>query len=1265
MITNRLLFAAMVLAAGLAAAQGTDAILSGTVTDPGGLPIPAAQVQAENATTKVVSTTQTNAAGLYVFAALPPGRYRVSAEMQGFSKLAINEVELEVGARVSLNLRLEVGTVAQTVEVSAQNETILGYSTASVGGIVTSKKVLELPVIGRNVLNFTTTQAGTSGDNFSGARIGSLNITMDGVNVQDNRINLGISSPFFISTDLVEEFRVVTSPADVTMGRGSGQISIVTRSGGNEFHGSLFHTLRNPLMNANTWFNNQRGINPETGRPVSPRADLKQNQFGGRIGGPVIRQRTFFHVNYEGLRQRTTAATTATVHTAPARQGLFRFFPGVQNGNANATTPTVDLNGNPVRPANATGVLQTVSVLGRDPNRPSLDPTGIVKKRLDRMPLPNNFRTGDGLNTAGFTWNRSSAVDRDQISVKGDHHFNAQHRASFSYLDEGRIDGNSFLAQPYPDSVGGDTVRGGPIYNLAVTSTLRPTVLNEFRFSANRHSFRFRAPWEISSDVLGTIGGQPVTVVPVLTTNFVNTSNDPQGRISPVYEFSDHLSWQRGRHALKFGAEIRFLSTNGFNSFDVLPRANIGTGGVAVTNISTGANPIPGIGANATGATNLLNDLSGTLSNLVQAFNSPGGPTPVFIGGEGKRRTWRHRNHSFFIADDWKVTPYLTLTAGLRYEYFGVPFEANGKAAALAGGSGAIFGLSGTTFADLYQPGRVAGSLTRVELVGHQSTNSGKSLYGNDWNNFAPALGIAYSLPGKGGIWGKLFGDRRTVLRAGYGWGYERSSLRIVDVVAGDQPGLRERQVFTSGSILNLSNSRLPLTPRGQPLATVPVTDRTQTIRSYDSGLRVPYVQNFSFGLQRALPGQWVLDVRYVGNKGTRLVRGADINEQNIFETKILEAFTTTLAGGNHPLMDQIFMGINLAGLGTVNGTSIRGSELVRRNSTTLSMLAAMDVASFANYLNTSTQFAGSVGGLLRRVNLPENFVVANPQFASARLSGNFANSTYHSLQVELNRRFANGFTVQSNYTWSRALGEEEGDGQEQNDSYRDGRNRRFDKRLLSFHLTHAVRSNVIYDLPFGPQRRFLNRAPAWIARIIEGWQVGAIYNIFSGSPLALTSGVNSYNTFGDNTPTVVGNLDKGSGTVSVDGGGVQYFKGWRPVSDPALANMPQAIAAVSTRRAIADESGRIILVNPTPGTLGTLAQRFLEGPGSFRLDMNVVKRIRLSESKHFELRMDATDVTNSPQWNDPNTDINSTNFGRITGAGGNRIVQVGLRFTF
>lgn len=1231
--------------------QSVDAVLSGSVSDSTGAVVANVKLIATNVTTGVRHETSSNVQGVYVFPALQPGTYRVEAEHPGFRRYVLEGLALEVGARLQINVKLDVGAITESVEVRAESENLLGYATASVGGMLSGQKVLDLPLPARDALGLVLTQAGMVGDNFAGNRTAALNITMDGINIQNQRNHNGLSTPVFTSVDRVEEFRVITAPADAEFGRGSGQVQMISRSGGNEFHGSLFEFHRNTVLNANTWFNNQRGRDPRTGDMISPRNNLIRNQFGGRIGGPIFKNKTFFHFLYDAQRIRARSAVTSTVYTEAARRGIYRFFPGARNGNAESLSPSVDLFGNP-----RAGDLQSINVFRYDPNRNSADPTGLMARVFEVMPLPNNFRTGDGLNTAGYTWQRRSTDDFDVFNIRLDHNWRA-HRITYSYNAEKEFEDNTRYEQAYPAAPGGTIRRRDRFHSLAVLSTFRSNLLNEFRAGVLRPDYRAMAPWEIeeNANFFPRAGGQMFLPVLSLVTDPVVTDDDPVRLFSPLYQFVNNVSWIRGKHAFKGGVDARFPSSNSFNSTDVMPRANFGTGGVPVLNLNT----VPGIGQNLNNAISMLNDLSGSLNSVVQALNATGGANPQYQPGLYKYRHWKRPELAFFFKDDFKVTPNLTLNLGVRWEYYGVPYDPNGRTAALEGNSGNIFGLSGTTFADVYRPGVLNGSLTRVALIGPGTSAPDRKLYNEDFNNFAPAVGLSWALP-------KL---KKTILRIGYGINYERQSLRLIDVVSGDQPALRERVVFQTGSYLDLRSVRLPLAPVGVPLTTIPVTDRAQTVRSADQGLRTPYIQNWNVSLQREVARNMVFEMRYVGSKATKLIRGADINERNIFENGILDAFLTTQSGGNSPLLDRIFMGLNVPGVGVVNGTTITGSDAVRGISTTQAHLFGNNVASFAEYLNTTTQFTNVRGGLLRRAGLAENFVIANPQFSSARLLGNYANSSYHSLQLEFIKRFSGGWTYQGNYTWSKALGEEDGDGDELNRSYRSGRDRRLDKKLLGFNIAHVVRQSGTFEFPFGPGKRFLNKGGV-IGRIVERWQVGGIVNLFTGTPITVFSGRASFNSFNAaSTPaTAARDIDKTLGTLQRVGNGVIYFGGLQAVQDPSVQLMTERnnIRRSSTLQAITDASGNLLFVNALPGSPGTTSIGFLEGPGEVRFDLNLVKRIRLRERVSMELRADAISALNRPNFSNPTTDINSVNFGRITSTvSGARIMVLGARINF
>lgn len=1242
---------AILVACASLSAQNPTASLSGSVSDRTQAVISNVFVSAKQTQTGVVFKTTTNHSGVYSFPSLPLGKYEITAEMAGFQTQTLSNITLEIGARLSYDFELGLAQVGSAVEVIATGDTLINTVVSSVGGVVSGEQVLRLPIVSRNAFGFTTLQAGTQGGNFAGARIGALNITIDGINVQDNRINSGIFSTSTASVDIIEEFRVVTSPADAEYGRGSGQIQARTRSGTNQFHGSVFELHRNTVLNANTWFNNQRGRDAN-GNLISPRNRLVLNNFGGRIGGPIRRNKTFFHFNYEGTQQATRAAVNTTVLTPTARTGMFRYFPGVRNGNSEAAVPTVDLGGNPVRPAAATGDFQSVNLLRYDTNRSALDPSGTSQRFLAFTPTPNNFRFGDGLNTAGFTWSRPRQFTANLYRVKVDHNFNSKHRMDVSWQREADNDVNGFQAQPFPTAPGGTVSSWTHFLSVGLDSTITSRVLNQFRIGFNRPWVRFNSPWEIfGRDALGQQGKDVFFPAFVSFTNPL-VDQDPQGRISPVYQLADTISFTSGKHSFKAGFDLRYVSSNGFNSFSVVPRANVGSGVLSATPITN----IPGIGVNNGVATNILNDITGTIANKVQAFNATGGVNPQFVAGEPRQRTWRQRELGFFFKDDWRLRKDLTLNLGLRWDYYGVPYEALGRLAATKNGSAGLFGLSGTDFSALFHPGVLTGALTQVELIGRNSPNASRGVVRPDRNNFSPAVGLTWQLP-------KL--QRETVLRIGYGWGYERNSLRNLDVYGADVPGLRVVNNYRSSTALKFANMPV-LSPGDVPLSTVPLTDRGQTMYGWDSGLVYPYVQNWNASITHRLPGKFTLDVRYVGSKGTRLLRATNINEANIFENGILDAYRVTQAGGNAPLFDRVFGGLNISGFGLVDGQAGRtGSSAIRFLQP--AAFANNNAATIATYLNSNT-LAGLPGNLLRRASLPENFVVANPQFAGVQYVGNFSGSTYNSLQTEVTRQFSRNLQMQANWTWSRTIGDDEGAGQDLLNSFRTNRNRRFDKRVLGYHRTHVIRSNWIYQLPLGRNQKFLGGAGGVLDRVVGGWEVAAIYNVFTGTPISFTSGRQSFNSFSaDNNADVAGALNQDAFRVAVGGNGVQYFSGLKTVDDPYRQQLTtlQNIRNTSALFAVADANGNIVLRNPVPGTIGNLSDNVAYGPGSFRLDVRIGKRIRISETKDFQFYIDAENASNSPQWDLPNTDINSANFGRITGAGGTRILAVTGRFNF
>ena len=346
-----------------AMAQTTNATLGGTVADPSGAFIPGVTVTATNTATGIVNTAVTNESGVYQFASLQTGSYKVSAELPGFQTQVVNNFTLGISQQARLNFALQVGAVSQTVEVAVAADSELKTTSASVATVLPQAQLQDLPLGSRNIQNLLLTMAGTgpqsldvgqNGEidgNFAGGRTSAVNVTRDGFVNSDGRYTHGEFSQTYTSPDLVEEVKVVTAGVDAENGRGAGQVQMVTRSGSNRFNGAVFWTNRNSKLDANNFFNNLNGVKPDF---------ENRNQFGFRIAGPIIKNKTFFFFLLDEQRDVTRSTVVGTVLTPQARNGVFRFFPGVDNANVLSTAkpPTVDRFGNPIQPTGATGPLQ-------------------------------------------------------------------------------------------------------------------------------------------------------------------------------------------------------------------------------------------------------------------------------------------------------------------------------------------------------------------------------------------------------------------------------------------------------------------------------------------------------------------------------------------------------------------------------------------------------------------------------------------------------------------------------------------------------------------------------------------------------------------------------------------------------------------------------------------------------------------------------------------------------------------------------------------
>jgi hypothetical protein len=1252
------------LLASQAFAQNVNATVGGTVTDSTGAVLPGATVTISGIDTGVKTTTISNESGAYQFSSLQAGNYRVAAELPGFQEFVYGRVTLDVGAQLRLNFTLSVAGGATNVEVAVAESPLLA-TTATVGGVINGQQILDLPLIDQSASSLALTQPQFAGGIGTGVSVAggstiSLLTTVNGISVSNTRLDRagGLQSfQLTQSVDLVEEVKVISSPADAESGRALGQVQMIVRSGTNQFHGSAVDGIRNTALNANTFWNNFRGL---------PRQDLKRNQYAARLGGPIRKNKTFFFVLYAGNRQVSSAASTATVLTQQARDGNFRFFPGAINANASATSnPTVDSNGNPVQPATATGPLQTISVFNRDPNRPAADPTGLIQKYVGMTPLPNDFTVGDGLNTAGYTWQVPSFSNSDQFTGKIDHYLSQNHHLNVVLTNQ--HDWYTSTAPIYPaiKAIGVSQVHSW-FASLNLASTLKTNLLNEFKAGFQHPDLNqvsgtraYPGVYPSSNSVLFTPGFSSFTS-PI-------PGNIDSELIDPVYTVGDTLSWTHGRHAFKVGFQADSMSSNSFNiNNNFVPSVSLGAGNTAVQGISN----IAGLLAqNQTLATSLLTDLTGSVASITQGFGVADGRNPAWIPYPN-RRAWHQRDASAFFKDDFKPTSNLTLNFGVRWDYAGAPWDSWGRTPAPVGGFSGLFGISGTTFNNaLWSPGASAGTLTRIQTVGPHSANPGLQLYHDYYKGFEPAVGLSWSIP--------YFGKDTTVFRAGYAWARPMSQSFLT--IDGSVPSFGTTATFSPVSAAFLNSVNLPLSPTfSNPLQTWPVNDKTQNISTYDPNFVPPVVQSFNASLERQITPSLTLAIRYVGNKTTHLPGGYDLNWPNVFENGIADATNITAQGGNALLFDAILNGVNVPGVGLVDGKTLTGSQALRAYTGTFGFLASNSAASLASFFNTTLALQPAAtatrGGVLTNAGLPANFISVNPQYNRASFTCACLNAFYNSGDFEIQKRFSHGVAFQSNFVWAKNM--------QLNGTSRNPRNLNLDRTQGGQRYT--LKASGTYQVPAGKGQRFLN-ASSGIAGVaskaLGGWQTGGILTINSGSYLAITCGGNPIG--GANNCTSLMPLPENPGRIIKNSTGVVFFDpaAFAQAPDPYCNSLTtqQGLQSRCTFKAMTYQ-GQMLFANSAQGTLGTMANvTNWRGPGLFDLDMNLLKRFAVREGVTAEFRLDGIAITNTPHFTNPNLNINGTTFGRISapssnGANsfttpppffGNRVFVANLRISF
>jgi hypothetical protein len=621
----------------IALAQTQTSRLDGTVQDQTGAVVPNAAVHAVNVKTQVAVQTTTNAEGIFVLAALQPGVYNLSVEAAGFRKFDLNDIQLDAGATVSQIVKLEVGPTSEAISVEAKT-VVIQTGESQVSRAVTLRDIDTLPALGRTALAIAPYSApgvavyasDSSYSRINGARQGSNNTTLDGIDANDSvapRFGLSLTAT---NTDSLGEMRVITEGGKAEYGRNAGgQVEMITRAGTNFFHGNAFDYMRNRDFNANDFFSNLANV---------ARPEFTQNIFGGSFGGPIKHDKLFVFGNYQGRRTYQQVLRTRTVPTANAKAGLFTWL------QAGTTTP------------------QTYSIVANDPLHLGIDPA--IQKLLAMFPAPNTTSVGDGYNSSGYSFNQPNNSFEDQFTIRGDYNLNSNNHIFYrhSWQRNSAIDSLNSADAPFPGGAQG--TQGGHRWGVAGgwDWTISASLINEFRYGHQSASVDFVRPERLP----GIMYSFYSFTNPILTAL-------AQGRNSPVNEYTDNLTWIHGKHTAKAGINVRYTLQYGYNYAGVYPNATLAT---TYAPVPTTVGPSGLSSANLQIFQGLYNDLLGRISSITQtfytdlsSFQAPGTPSV---------KNYNFHDYGSFIQDDWKLLPNLTLNIGLRWEIYGTPTEENG-----------------------------------------------------------------------------------------------------------------------------------------------------------------------------------------------------------------------------------------------------------------------------------------------------------------------------------------------------------------------------------------------------------------------------------------------------------------------------------------------------------------------------------------------------------------------------------------------------------
>ncbi|WP_321477941.1 carboxypeptidase-like regulatory domain-containing protein [uncultured Paludibaculum sp.] len=1047
--------------------------VSGVVTDSSGAVVPAAVVDLENVDTSLKRSTAADQSGSYAFLQVVPGKYRITVKATGFRTSTVNGVQLLVNNPATVNIKLEVGQLSETVAVVAETEN-LNTVDASVGNAIGNKPIVQLPLNARNIVGLLALQPGvvfTKEDDtdsrngaVNGGKSDQANVTLDGIDVNDQMDRNAFTSVLRMTPDSVQEFRVTTLNANADSGRSSGaQVVMMTKSGTNDLHGSLYEYHRNTITTANGFFNNKAGIE---------RPKLIRNIFGASLGGPIKRNKMFVFGNWEGRRDAKDGTDIRDVPSMDMRQGILHYE---QEDGSLATVTPADIKSL----VDARGVNQNVLAM------------------LQKYPEPNDFSVGDGMNLAGYRFKASTPLRWNTYIAKFDWMLDSQAKHTLFVRGNLQNDNEQGLPQFPGQPANSVLLRNNKGYGIGLTSVFRPTFVSNFRYGLTRQGFETTGIANFSAVTLRGID-PPVG----LTRGAVS--------IIPVHTLSEDLNWIKGSHTIQFGGIARFNQNKRNNLANSFSSATANASWLTSSGADLTA-PFENLPSSQyTNFRYAMTDVLGLVTQGNAQYNYKVDGT-VLPEGAPVVRNFKNQEYEFYLQDTWHVSRALTVTGGIRYSLMPPIYEANGQQVSPNIPIGDWFNMRG----GLAQQGLSQMGAGLISFI--PKSAGGRDLYPFHKDNWAPRISMAYSPQGDSGLSKFLFGGPgKTSIRAGWGMFYDLFGSGLMRSYDATAFGL-SNALTNPAATLDISSAprftAIDQIPAGllpaAPAATFPATypNLFAITNGLDDTLKAPYNMNMNFSIGRELSHGWFVQGSYVGRLSRRsLTRRDAAMPTDLKDPKSGQTYFQAASILAQQVLDGVPVGnvqkvpfwenmFSKAATGTQSATQVVYNRYAANTYDWTYALYQLDTG--AGQGNCAVRLRCSDQGA---------YTFYSPQFSYLSVFSSVGGGSYHGAQLNVRKRFGNGDVIDVNYTFSKSIdlrSNTERAGSSTGvlwNPWQPG----LMKGVSDYDNTHLFNMLAVYNLPVGRGKRFATDIPRWADAAIGGWQLSGVWRWSSGFPISV-----------------------------------------------------------------------------------------------------------------------------------------------------------------